>query len=332
LNENYIILSVSSNDLGKRIDVFLSLKIKDFSRSKLQKLIKSKNVKFNDELVLDRSLKLNQIGKIIIIVPKPKEINLKPQNLELKVIFEDEHLILVDKPAGMVVHPGAGVTENTLVNGLLFQCKNNLSGINGELRPGIVHRLDKMTSGLIIAAKDDFTHNSLSKQFKERKVNKNYKVLVWNKLPKIDGEIITNIERSKKNRKNMSVTTNIRGKEAVTQYKLLEQFQIEKTIISYINCQILTGRTHQIRVHMEYLGNSVIGDSTYKKNSSKNQFPQKVIDLITEDFIKKNRHALHAASLSFIHPKTKKTLLFEANLPNDMSNLLKILQKTKKNS
>ena len=135
MNENYIILSVSSNDLGKRIDVFLSLKIKNFSRSKLQKLIKTKNVKFNDELVLDRSLKLNQIGKIVIIIPKPKEINLKPQNLELKIIFEDKHLILVDKPAGMVVHPGAGVTENTLVNGLLFHCKDNLSGINGELRP-----------------------------------------------------------------------------------------------------------------------------------------------------------------------------------------------------
>ena len=330
MNENYIILSVSSNDLGKRIDVFLSLKIENFSRSKLQKLIKTKNVKFNDELVLDRSLKLNQIGKILIIIPKPKEINLKPQNLKLKIIFEDKHLILVDKPAGMVVHPGAGVTENTLVNGLLFHCKDKLSGINGELRPGIVHRLDKMTSGIIMAAKDDFTHNSLSKQFKERKINKTYKVLVWNKLPKIIGEISTNIERSKKNRKNMSVTTNTRGKEAVTLYELLEEFQIKKTIISYINCQILTGRTHQIRVHMDYLGNSLIGDSKYKRNSAKIQFPQKVTDLIAQNFLAKNRHALHAASLSFIHPKTKKTLLFESNLPNDISNLLKILQKTKK--
>ena len=332
MNENYIILSVSSNDLGKRIDVFLSLKIGNFSRSKLQKLIETKNVKFNNDVVLDRSLKLNKVGKIEIIIPRPREIKLKPQNLELKIVFEDKYLILVDKPPGMVVHPGAGINDYTLVNGLLFHCKDNLSGINGELRPGIVHRLDKMTSGIILVAKDDFTHNNLSRQFKERKINKNYKAIVWNKLPKLVGKISTNIERSKKNRKNMSVTDDTRGKEAVTCYELLDQFQIKNTIISYVNCQILTGRTHQIRVHMEYLGNSIIGDSKYKKNSPKNQFQQEITDYISQKFSTKNRHALHAASLSFIHPHTRKTLIFESNLPDDMLYLLKLLKKTKKNS
>jgi len=221
----------------------------------------------------------------------------------------------------MVVHPGAGNKEYTLVNALLSHCKN-LYGIGGIMRPGVVHRIDKMTSGLLVFAKDDITHNSLSKQFKEKSIKREYDLLAWNVLNQKKGIIETNISRSKFNRKKMAVSTSKSGKVAITKFNLVDSYIInEKIKISYVKCRLLTGRTHQIRLHMSHIGNPIIGDRKYSRNNYYLNLPQNIKDMVYNNFIKNERHALHARYLGFYHPLKKVHLEFKSELPVDLINL-----------
>ncbi len=289
----------------------------------MQSLILSNKCILNDEVVKKPSLKLREDGIIKLFVPEPVEPKITPQKLKINVVYEDKNLIVIDKEPGIVVHPGAGNKDNTLVNALLSHCKNDLSGIGGVLRPGVVHRIDKMTSGLLVFAKDDQTHLNLSEQFKKKNTHREYDLFTWNLVPNHEGVIEKNISRSRYNRKKMSVCESNNGKKATTKYKLLKSFVInDKIKISYLKCQLLTGRTHQIRVHMSYIGNPLIGDSTYGRNNYYQKLPESLKNMIFENFIKLDRQALHASFLGFYHPIKKKRLVFESKLPSDLSKML----------
>ena len=294
-------------------------------------IISKKLVTFNDQIISDQSSKLKKIGEIKVFFPPIQETQIKPQKLDLNILYEDDSLIVVNKKAGMVVHPAAGNFENTLVNALLFHCKKSLSGIGGYIRPGIVHRLDKMTSGIIVIAKNDLTHIKLSNQFKDRTISREYRAIAWNKLKKINGTIEKNIGRSTNNRKKMSTNEEGKGKNATTYYKLSNAFNINKDIsLSEVKCKLLTGRTHQIRVHLLHIGNPLVGDNVYKKNINYNKIPKHIFNFINENFIKIERHALHAQNLGFFHPEKKKELFFTSKLPKDLDQLTKVLKKYKK--
>ena len=319
---------ISSNDLGKRVDFIVSNKLKNFSRNRIQALIISGNLTFNNKLISEPSFKLKDCGEYKLNIPKPTKYKIFPQKLEIDIIYEDEHLIVINKEPGTVVHPGAGNTSNTLVNALLFHCKNNLSGIGGVMRPGVVHRIDKMTSGLIVFAKDDVTHNSLSLQFQEKSTLREYNLLSWNLLNSNEGEIKTRLIRSKLNRKKMMVTNDEKGKLAITHFQLIKSFIVSDEIkISYIKCKLLTGRTHQIRVHMAYIGNPLIGDAKYSRNKYVLKLPNSLQEFVKKNFTIPERQALHARSLGFFHPQKKIDMLFESSLPNDINGLLKKLVK-----
>ncbi len=325
MKPNYITIFVTSNDLDKRVDVHISQKLKDLSRNRLKNLILDGSLKFNDKVIYQPSFKLKESGKLTLHIPKPKKYELAPQKLDLNIVYEDNNLIVLDKAAGIVVHPGAGNSDKTLVNALLSHCKN-LSGIGGVLRPGVVHRIDKMTSGLLVFAKDDITHNSLSKQFKEKSVEREYNLLTWNHLSKPKGVIETRISRSKLNRKKMAVTSSNLGKIAITKFTLIDTFIInEKIKISHIKCKLLTGRTHQIRLHMSHIGNPIIGDKKYSRNNYYLNIPNGLKNILFEDFIKPQRHALHANYLGFYHPKKKTYLSFNSRMPKDFNKLFKNL-------
>jgi len=254
----------------------------------------------------------------------PKETLIKPNKIPLDILYDDDDLIIINKPPGMVVHPGAGNYEKTIVNGLLFKYQNNLSSVGGKLRPGIVHRIDKDTSGVIVVAKNDNAHINLSKQFSDHTIKRTYEALVWGSLRPQSGKINERISRSVKNRQLMVVRKE-KGKIAITNYKTLEIFQnLNLPKISLIECSLETGRTHQIRVHMNFKGNPILGDKSYGK--SKRKF--KKIDINIEKKINNfNRQALHAKSLGFVHPKAGKEIFFEAERPKDFDTLIKSLKK-----
>ena len=242
----------------------------------------------------------------------------------LDIVFEDKDIIIINKPSGMVVHPGAGNYENTLVNGLLYKYKKKLSDINGNLRPGIVHRIDKETSGLLVVAKNNLAHSKLGEQFSNHTIKRKYLALVWGVIRPLNGKIETLIARSKKNRQLMAVSET-RGKKAVTNYFTKKIYNIQNIPkISLVECQLETGRTHQIRVHMSFKKNPLLGDKQYGKKNLK-------FKKIDKDFEKKlnylNRQALHAKSLGFIHPTNKKFINFESKLPKDYKKLLDLLNK-----
>ena len=314
--------------MGNRIDLVIKEKNTQFSRTQLQKLIDKRKVFFNDEIVSNRSFKIKKEGKILIKIPEIKKLEVEAQNIKLDVIFENNDYIIVNKPSGMVVHPGAGNIRDTLVNALLFHCKDSLSGIGGIERPGIIHRLDKMTSGIVIAAKNDLSHQYISTQFKSRSVQKYYEAFVWNKLKKKKGKIINNIKRSPFNRKKMSITNENNGKKAITEYELIKEYKIsENLVVSWVSVRILTGRTHQIRVHFSEMGNHLIGDALYKK---------KKINLINKNFYKpsniiyelekKGRQALHAKEISIYDPADNVKKKYTTNLPSDLISLKEFLK------
>ncbi len=322
MKPNYISIFVTSNDLDKRVDVYISQKFKYLSRNRLKQLIIDGFLKFNEKVINQPSFKLKESGELSLLIPEPKKYKLLPQKLNLNIIYEDNNLIVIDKNAGTVVHPGAGNKDNTLVNALLSHCKN-LSGIGGVLRPGVVHRIDKMTSGLLVFAKDDITHNSLSKQFKDKSINREYNLLTWNQLTNPEGVIETNIARSKLNRKKMTVTSSDAGKVAITKFSLLNSFIInEKIKISHVKCKLLTGRTHQIRVHMSHIGNPIIGDKKYSRNNYYLNLPDYLKNFLLKNFIEPQRHALHANFLGFYHPIKNEYLSFSSKLPEDFNILL----------
>ena len=328
MRNNIINIVIDDKDLDKRIDLVISKKVSEISRNRLQKILDQNLVFFNDKIVGSRSFKIKKKGKIKILIPPSKKIDLIAQKIKLKIVFEDKDLVVVDKPPGMVVHPGAGNKTNTLVNALLEHCKNDLSGIGGYERPGIVHRIDKMTSGLIIIAKNDDSHRNLSNQFKNREIKKIYEAFVWNKLPTPEGKINLNIIRSAYNRKKMIVTNNNKGRSAVTTYKLLNEYNVSKNLfISHVQLNIFTGRTHQIRVHMEHLKNCLVGDTTYKqKNLFKNKRELNKLEKSLIDIENSGRHALHAKMISFKHPVLNKKLDFSIPLAVDLEKLKKSLE------
>ena len=315
-------LLVETQDDILRVDQFINKYEKDLSRSKIKNLILKKNLSINNKLNDDPSKKIKINDKISLIIPEPEEVNLKPFEYKIEIIYEDNDLLVLNKKADISMHPGAGNKDRTLVNALI-NYKKKLSNINGELRPGIVHRIDKHTSGLVVIAKNNFTHENLSNQFSEHSIERKYQTLVWGKLRPSNGRIETLITRSSKNRQLMSVSLS-KGKNSITNYKTLEIFEKETVpTFSLIECKLETGRTHQIRVHMSYKGNNIVGDQKYKKKFKK-------IKNINKDLEKKimnlDRQFLHAVSLGFTHPTKNKRMNFKSKLPNDLENILKNLR------
>jgi len=309
---------------GIRIDKFLQSQLNQLSRTRLQNLIQEGFIKLNNNTIYEVSKKIKGEDKIIVNFPSPKKTLIKPFKMKLNILFEDDDIIVINKAPGTVVHPGAGNYERTIVNGLLFKYKNKLSTIGGVLRPGIVHRIDKDTSGIIVVAKNDNAHINLSKQFSDHSIKRSYEALVWGVLKPKNGKIEEKISRSIKNRQLMSVRKD-KGKNAITNYKTLKIFQnLNLPKISLIECNLETGRTHQIRVHMNFKGNSILGDKSYGKTKKK----FKKINLNIEKKINNfGRQALHAQSLGFIHPRTGKEIFFKAEKPMDFQILIKNLEK-----
>ncbi len=321
---NSIRFLVKEKDSGKRLDVFLSEKIDNLSRSNIKKIIESSNVKINKRITILSSKKVKSKDSIAIQLIIKKIDKLSPSKIKLDIHFEDKDILILNKPKGMVVHPGAGNHKNTLANALIYKYKNKLSNINGELRPGIVHRIDKDTSGLLVVAKNNSSHSKLGKQFSEHSIARKYLCLVWGVIRPLQGNIQTLISRNKKNRQLMMVS-DFNGKKAITNYKTIKVFNIKDIPkISLIECELETGRTHQIRVHMKYKGTSLLGDNQYGKKNIR-------FKKINEDFLNKlsllNGQALHAKSLGFVHPSKNKWVSFESELPNDFKKLLDLLKK-----
>ena len=262
---NTIKFLVDLKDSGKRLDVFLADNVKNFTRSYLKKLIENNQVKLNEKVFLLPSVKIKYKDKIIVNIIEKVTNHIIPKKIKLDIIFEDKDILVVNKPKGMVVHPGAGNYENTLVNALLFKYKKNLSDINGSLRPGIVLRIDKDTSGLLVVAKNNIAHANLGNQFSKHTIKRKYLCLAWGVVRPLSGKIITLITRDKKNRQLMTVS-DTNGKKAITNYKTIKVFNIKDIPkISLIECELETGRTHQIRVHLKYKGTSLLGDKQYGK-------------------------------------------------------------------
>lgn len=302
---------VTNEWAGVRLDKFLADNFKDYSRNQLIRLIDSEAVSMvgTGDVVRDADYRV-KLGEQFQVVPQDAvEASPKGEDIELDILYEDTDLLVVNKPAGMVVHPGAGNHDGTLVNALLFHCKGSLSGIGGVKRPGIVHRIDKDTSGILVVAKNDFAHVKLSEQFAVHSIERVYQAFVWGSFKDAVGTIVGNIGRSPTNRQKMAIVKN-GGKEAVTHFE--RQAVFGGGVASHIACILETGRTHQIRVHMASIGHSLIGDGTYG-----------VIPKNAPEFAKYfPRQALHAGYLSFIHPRTDQKMSFEAPLPADMAELL----------
>ena len=319
---NSIKFLIDDSSSGKRVDIFLSKNLNNFTRSYIKKLIGDKHLKINGISITSPSTRLKKLDKVVFELIQKSDDRVKPKKIKLDIVYEDKDILLIDKPKGMVVHPGAGNYENTLVNGLMYKYKNNLSNISGDLRPGIVHRIDKDTSGLLIIAKNNFSHSHLGRQFSEHTIKRKYQCLIWGIIRPLSGKIETLISRNKKNRKLMT-TSDISGKKAITNYKTIKVFNIKNIPkVSLLECELETGRTHQIRVHLKFKGTSILGDKQYGK---KNQKYKKVC----EDFIKKlnsiNGQALHAQTLEFEHPINNKILSFKTNLPDDFKKMLDFL-------
>jgi 23S rRNA pseudouridine1911/1915/1917 synthase len=310
-----------------RVDVFINKKENKISRTRIKNLILDKKLKLNNQIIIDPSKKVSYGDTLELIIPEPKIASLTPYKYKLDIIYEDEDLIVINKPAGIVMHPGAGNFDKTIVNALINYDKNSLSNIGDELRPGIVHRIDKNTSGLIVVAKNNETHENLSIQFSKHSITRVYRLLIWGKVKPSKGKIETFITRSSKNRQMMEVSRT-KGKKAITNYKTIEIFENEYTpTLSLLECKLETGRTHQIRVHMNFMGNSIVGDDKYKKKFKK----IKNINLTLEKkLINLKRQFLHAQTIGFIHPKKNKEMIFNSILPQELEIILKMLRNASK--
>ena len=316
--------SVGEGDVGARLDRFLGLaavaRRLALSRTRLKGLIEAGYVTVDGQVVRDAATKLVAEGRIEVEAPPPDESPLIAQDLPLNIVFEDQHLIVLDKPAGLVVHPAAGHEDGTLVNALIAHCGDSLSGIGGVRRPGIVHRLDKDTSGLLVVAKSDAAHQGLSALFADHgrtgSLVREYRALVWGAPPMRNGTVDAPLGRHPRQREKMAVVPLERGRHAVTHWLLEERFGPA----SLISCRLETGRTHQIRVHLSHIGHPILGDSVYGAG-----FKSKAAQLSEagrQALQRLGRQALHAAKLGFVHPITGQELLFESPLPDDMRLLL----------
>lgn len=306
MDEQEILFLAEIEDVGKRIDSFISEKADSFTRSRAQKIIDDGGVFVNSKQV-SKSYKLYAGDKIRIVIPENCDLEILPENIPLDIVYEDRELMVVNKPKGMVVHPAPGNFSGTLVNALLYHCKGQLSGINGVNRPGIVHRIDKDTSGLVVIAKSDVAHFGLAEQFAKHSIKREYHAVVYGNIKQEFGTIDAPIGRHPVHRKQMAITYN-NSKNAVTHYKVIERL----TGFTYISCRLETGRTHQIRVHMASLGHSLAGDEVYGH--------KKVIKQL-------HGQCLHAKVLGFTHPVTGEEMNFDSSLPLYFSDFLSSLRK-----
>ena len=310
-----------------RVDVFINKKENKISRTRIKNLILDKKLKLNNQIIIDPSKKVSYGDTLELIIPEPKIASLTPYKYKLDIIYEDEDLIVINKPAGIVMHPGAGNFDKTIVNALINYDKNSLSNIGDELRPGIVHRIDKNTSGLIVVAKNNETHENLSIQFSKHSITRVYRLLIWGKVKPSKGKIETFITRSSKNRQMMEVSRT-KGKKAITNYETIEIFENEYTpTLSLLECKLETGRTHQIRVHMNFMGNSIVGDDKYKKKFKK---IKNINATLEKKLINLKRQFLHAQTIGFIHPKKNKEMIFNSILPQELEIILKMLRNASK--
>jgi 23S rRNA pseudouridine1911/1915/1917 synthase len=321
INQKKFLIDVPEGKRKERIDTFLTHHIENTTRSKIQKAIESGLVKVNGVIVkANYSVRpFDKIEAIQIISPRPEDV--EPEEIPLDIVYEDDFLIIVNKPAGMVAHPAYANYTGTLVNALLHHTKS-LSSINEAGRPGIVHRIDKDTSGLLVVAKDDYTHAMLAKQFSKHTTEREYHAICWGKFKEKEGEINTKIARSKSDRKKFTISDK-EGKEAITLYKVIEQFEFT----SYIKLNLKTGRTHQIRVHLSGLGKPIFGDVTYGGNKIHAGLESQKLKSRIQNLLEiMPRQALHAKTLGFIHPHTNKFVRFDSELPEDFKSLLENLQ------
>ena len=300
-------LQVDSAYAGERIDKYLAEVMSDYSRSFLQKQLKDGNVSVNEKTA-KASLKVAEDDEVRIFIPENKEPDIVPEDIPLDILYEDQQLLVVNKPKGMVVHPSAGHYSHTLVNALMFHCKDQLSGINGVLRPGIVHRIDMDTTGALVVCKTDLAHQSLAEQLKIHSITRKYRAIVHGRLKEDFGTIEGTIGRHPTDRKKMAINVK-NGKPATTHYKVLEHFDQ----FTYVECELETGRTHQIRVHMSSIGHPLLGDMVYgpKKSAVPNLQGQ----------------TLHAMVLGFLHPVSNEYMEFTAPLPEYFEKLLKKFRK-----
>lgn len=298
---NELLIEVPEEFQGERIDKFLSVLVPDCSRSSIQKLIEQGNVTING-ITVNKKYKVNTDDEITVVMGELKPLDAEPENIPLDIVYEDDDLLVVNKPRGMVVHPAPGNYTGTLVNALLYHCKDSLSGINGVLRPGIVHRIDKDTSGLLIVAKSDKAHMGLAEQIKEHSFTREYNAVICGHLKDQEGTVNAPIGRNPKDRKKMCVTTQ-NAKNAVTHYNVIEEYNG----YSHLQLKLETGRTHQIRVHMAHLGHPVAGDLVYghDKNST---------------FL--NGQCLHAIKIGFVHPIKNEYMEFSSDLPDYFKNFI----------
>lgn len=298
---------------GWRLDRALAAAVPTMSRERLKSLVKSGALQMQERAVRDPAFKVRGDEEFILAVPEPAPAHNEAQDIPLRVVFEDEHLLVVDKPAGLVVHPAAGNPDGTLVNALLHHCGGSLSGIGGVARPGIVHRIDKDTSGLLVVAKTDVAHEGLAKQFAAHSIERRYLAIV-NGVPKTgEGSVDAPLARSATNRKKIAIVSEGRGKRAVTHWRRLQVLRDA----AMVECRLETGRTHQVRVHMASLGHPLLGDPVYGR-SGKN-----IRELLKS--LNFHRQALHAAELGFTHPVTKHRLSFASGMPPDMQELFTAL-------
>ncbi len=309
------IFVTSDDDVGKRIDVFISGCL-NITRSSATRLIEGGNVTVNG-LICPKNLKLKADMTVSVILPSPEGAEILPENIPLNIVYEDNDIAVINKPKGMVVHPAAGNQSGTLVNALMYHCGDSLSGIGGVIRPGIVHRIDKDTSGLLVVAKNDAAHVFLSEQLKDHTLSRVYHAIVCGNIKEDRGTINAPIGRSLNDRKKMAVIKGsaVKSREAVTHFEVLSRFGD----FTYVKCQLETGRTHQIRVHMASRGHSLLGDEVY--GGSGTRFEAKNKELI-------KGQCLHAKSLTFIHPTLELEMTFEVPLPDYFDALLEKLQKT----
>ena len=296
---------VEEDEEGDRLDVYLSDQFVDMSRSYIQKIIKDKKVTVNGKVEKAKYL-VKEEDKVVIEIPKPKILEVVPQDIPIEIVYEDDDIIIVNKPQGMVVHPAPGNYEGTLVNAILYHCKGNLSSINGVIRPGIVHRIDKDTSGILMIAKNNNSHNCLAGQLKDHSITREYEFICHGVFKEDNITVDRPIGRNPKDRLKMAIVPN--GKRAVTHFEVLERFNG----YTHVRARLETGRTHQIRVHAMSINHPLVGDPVYGPKNSK---------------IKLNGQALHAKKLGFIHPTTKEYVEFDSELPDYFQKLLEKLRK-----
>ncbi|MFN7169498.1 MAG: RluA family pseudouridine synthase [Pannonibacter sp.] len=318
------------DDAGKRLDAVLAAHFADLSRNRLQNLIKAGEVSVNDKTVKEAKYKVHDGDSLTLTLPEPEDPEPQGEDIPLDIVYEDDALIVIDKPAGLVVHPGAGNWTGTLVNALIHHCGDSLSGIGGVRRPGIVHRLDKDTSGLLVVAKTDQAHKGLSEQFADHgrtgPLERSYQALVWGAPSGLRGTVDANLARSEANRQKINVVRT-GGRHAVTHWQVQERFgpADQPSLAALVECMLETGRTHQIRVHMAHVGLPLIGDHVYGAGfkTKANPLPEP----LRSEVLNFPRQALHAGLLAFEHPVTGETMTFESDIPDDFKSLLDALRK-----